>query len=107
MSTVRRTASAAGHRDRVPAPRRAIKAALPTLTDRAYDALEEMIVTLQLAPGSAASEAELSQWLGIGRTPIREALQRLSRDIAGQNLTAAIDFLGSLSQFEKEESGAA
>jgi DNA-binding GntR family transcriptional regulator len=80
MSTARRTASAAGHRDRGPAPRRAIKAALPTLTDRAYDALEEMIVTLQLAPGSAASEAELSQWLGIGRTPIREALQRLSRE---------------------------
>ena len=80
MSTVRRTASAAVHRDRGPAPRRAIKAALPTLTDRAYDALEEMIVTLQLAPGSAASEAELSQWLGIGRTPIREALQRLSRE---------------------------
>ena len=33
-------------------------------------------------------------------------LQRLSRDVAGHNLTAAMDFLGSLSQFEKEESGA-
>ncbi len=42
--------------------------------------LEEMIVTLQLAPGSAVSEAELSQRLGIGRTPIREALQRLARE---------------------------
>ncbi|MBN8478405.1 MAG: GntR family transcriptional regulator [Burkholderiales bacterium] len=52
----------------------------PTLTDRAYDALEEMIVTLRLAPGSAVSEAELSQRLGIGRTPIREALQRLARE---------------------------
>jgi len=31
-------------------------------------------------------------------------LQRLSRDFAGHNLTAAMDFLGSLSQFEKEES---
>ncbi|MCL4746367.1 MAG: GntR family transcriptional regulator [Burkholderiaceae bacterium] len=39
-----------------------------------------MIVTLELAPGSAVSEAELSQLLGIGRTPIREALQRLSRE---------------------------
>ncbi len=35
---------------------------------------------LQLAPGSAVSEAMLSAQLGIGRTPIREALQRLARD---------------------------
>ncbi len=34
-------------------------------------------------------------------------LQRLSRDIAGQNLSAAIDFLRSLAQFENEESGTA
>jgi DNA-binding GntR family transcriptional regulator len=39
-----------------------------------------MIVTLKLAPGTAVSEAELSQSLGIGRTPIREALQRLARE---------------------------
>jgi DNA-binding GntR family transcriptional regulator len=52
----------------------------PSLTDRAYADLEEMIVTLKLAPGSAVSELELSQYLGIGRTPIREALQRLARE---------------------------
>ncbi|HVG04772.1 MAG TPA: GntR family transcriptional regulator [Burkholderiaceae bacterium] len=51
-----------------------------SLTDRAYAELEEMIVTLQLAPGAAVSEAELSGHLGIGRTPIREALQRLARE---------------------------
>ena len=51
-----------------------------SLTGRAYSELEELIVTLQLAPGSAVSEAELSQRLGIGRTPIREALQRLARE---------------------------
>ena len=39
-----------------------------------------MIVTLKLAPGAAVSEAELSQVLDIGRTPIREALQRLARE---------------------------
>jgi DNA-binding GntR family transcriptional regulator len=37
-------------------------------------------VTLQLAPGSAVSEGMLSSRLGIGRTPIREALQRLARE---------------------------
>jgi len=51
-----------------------------SLTDRAYTHLEEMIVTLQLPPGSAVSETALSQRLGIGRTPIREALQRLARE---------------------------
>jgi DNA-binding GntR family transcriptional regulator len=39
-----------------------------------------MIVTLQLAPGASVSETELAQSLGIGRTPIREALQRLARE---------------------------
>src|SRR3954468_7376719 len=51
-----------------------------SLTDRAYGNLEALIVTLKLAPGSAVSEAELSKRLGIGRTPIREALQRLARE---------------------------
>jgi DNA-binding GntR family transcriptional regulator len=39
-----------------------------------------MIVRLELPPGSAVSEAMLSERLGIGRTPIREALQRLARE---------------------------
>ena len=60
------------------------RAALPpsaqSLTDLAYLQLEEMIVTLKLAPGRVVSEAELSLATGIGRTPIREALQRLARE---------------------------
>jgi DNA-binding GntR family transcriptional regulator len=61
------------------------RAALPaapaqSLTDLAYAHLEEMIVTLKLKPGAAVSEAELSELTGIGRTPIREALQRLARE---------------------------
>jgi len=51
-----------------------------SLTDRAYGEIEEMIITLRLAPGSPISESELSVHLGIGRTPIREALQRLARE---------------------------
>lgn len=51
-----------------------------SLTDKAYAALEEMIVTLQLEPGEVLSETALSQELEIGRTPIREALQRLARE---------------------------
>lgn len=51
-----------------------------TLTEQAYRQLEELIVTLQLPPGEILSEASLATRLGIGRTPIREALQRLARE---------------------------
>ena len=51
-----------------------------TLTDRAYHKLEEMIVTLQLEPGQVLSEAQLAEDLNIGRTPVREALQRLASE---------------------------
>ncbi len=51
-----------------------------SLTDKAYAALEERIVTLALAPGTVLSENALAGSLGIGRTPIREALQRLARE---------------------------
>lgn len=52
----------------------------PSLTDRAYVEIEELVITLKLAPGSAVSESDLSSWTGIGRTPIREALHRLARE---------------------------
>lgn len=51
-----------------------------TLMEDAYRRLEEMIVTLEIAPGSVVSEAILSRSLNIGTTPIREALQRLGRE---------------------------
>lgn len=50
------------------------------LADKARLAIEEMIVTLELPPGSVWSEADLSARLGIGRTPVREALQRLESE---------------------------
>jgi DNA-binding GntR family transcriptional regulator len=61
-------------------PARRPLASAQSLTDRAYAVLEEMIVTLQLPPTAVVSEATLSEQLGIGRTPIREALQRLARE---------------------------
>jgi DNA-binding GntR family transcriptional regulator len=51
-----------------------------TLTERAYRLIEEQIVTLQLKPGDVLSEQMLSATFKIGRTPIREALQRLARE---------------------------
>ncbi len=51
-----------------------------TLTEQAYRAVEELIVTLRLKPGDVLSEQMLSARIAIGRTPIREALQRLARE---------------------------
>jgi DNA-binding GntR family transcriptional regulator len=51
-----------------------------TLTERAYRLIEEQIVTLRLKPGDVLSEQMLSATFKIGRTPIREALQRLARE---------------------------
>lgn len=51
-----------------------------SLSDKAYRQLEELIVTLRLQPGEVLSEAALAKKLKIGRTPIREALQRLARE---------------------------
>ncbi|MBV8503985.1 MAG: GntR family transcriptional regulator [Paucibacter sp.] len=45
--------------------------------DIAYDAIEAMISTLQLAPGTLVVEGEIAESTGLGRTPVREALLRM------------------------------
>jgi len=45
---------------------------------RAYRVLEHMIVTLELAPSSFVTEGALIEKLDLGRTPVREAIQRLA-----------------------------
>ncbi|WP_231755720.1 GntR family transcriptional regulator [Burkholderia stagnalis] len=49
-----------------------------SLADLAHQRLEELIVTLELAPGSVWSEVSLAEKLDTGRTPVREAAQRLA-----------------------------
>jgi DNA-binding GntR family transcriptional regulator len=51
-----------------------------SLSDQAYYRIRELIVTLELPPGSLVSERELMERLGLGRTPVREALRALARD---------------------------
>lgn len=45
---------------------------------KAYRVLERMIVTLELAPGGFVTEGRLIERIGLGRTPVREAIQRLA-----------------------------
>jgi len=54
--------------------------ATASLADRAYDAIRDMIVSLELRPGAVIDERRLMQQLGIGRTPIREALRTLAQE---------------------------
>jgi len=49
-------------------------------SDFAYEELKQLIVTVELAPDSLISERELMQRLRVGRTPLREALQRLASE---------------------------
>jgi DNA-binding GntR family transcriptional regulator len=51
-----------------------------SLSDRAYFRIRELIVSLELPPGSLLNERELMERLGLGRTPVREALQALARE---------------------------
>ncbi|MFG5408512.1 GntR family transcriptional regulator [Piscinibacter sakaiensis] len=55
------------------------KAAAPKRRDAdlAYEAIEAMISTMALPPGSPVVEAEISERIALGRTPVREALMRL------------------------------
>lgn len=51
-----------------------------TLVDLARRQLEARFVTLDLKPGSVWTEGSLSELLGIGRTPVREAIARMAVD---------------------------
>lgn len=48
--------------------------------ESAYKEIERMITFQELAPGSLVSESMLTELTKLGRTPVREALQRLARE---------------------------
>jgi DNA-binding GntR family transcriptional regulator len=51
-----------------------------SLAEKAYYSIRDMIVSLRLRPGSVINERALVESLGIGRTPVREALRRLAQE---------------------------
>jgi DNA-binding GntR family transcriptional regulator len=53
---------------------------MTSLADKAYHEIRGLIVALELAPGAVIDERELIERLEIGRTPVREALRRLSHE---------------------------
>jgi DNA-binding GntR family transcriptional regulator len=79
---------------RRPAP--AGRPARQEVTSAAYQRLRELVVAGRLAPGAPLIETELSARLGVSRTPVRAALQRLQQEgfvsawRAGSMLRAAV-----------------
>lgn len=66
----------------------------PLLRDTAYARIKDAIRHGVLQPGEPLTETRLSQWLGISRTPVREALQSLAQEglvqiIPGRAVTVA------------------
>lgn len=51
-----------------------------SLSQQAYELLRYKIIALELEPGQVIDEQALKEELGVGRTPIREALQRLAQE---------------------------
>jgi GntR family transcriptional regulator, rspAB operon transcriptional repressor len=56
-----------------------------------YDLLRGRIETAELRPGESINERRLSDWLGVSRTPIREAIRRL----AGDGLIVIVPHVGT------------
>jgi DNA-binding GntR family transcriptional regulator len=61
----------------MPVPTERADTARTLLRDQAYARLRDAILDGTLEPGEQLKDAELAEWLGLSRTPIREAVARL------------------------------
>ena len=57
-----------------------LDAAPVSLADRAYLAIRDQLIMLDIQPGEPIDDDQLAKALGVGRTPVREALKRLEGD---------------------------
>src|SRR3954447_8545620 len=51
-----------------------------SLAERAYLAIRDQLIMLDIPPGEPIDDDQLAKSLGVGRTPVREALKRLEGD---------------------------
>lgn len=52
----------------------------PSLSAKAYTAIRDMLITVEISPGSPINEDQLAKRLEMGRTPVREAIKRLETE---------------------------
>lgn len=57
-----------------------LAAGTESMAERAYQVLRDRLIMMNIAPGDPINEAGLVDDLGVGRTPLREALKRLEVD---------------------------
>jgi DNA-binding GntR family transcriptional regulator len=57
-----------------------VEAAGSSLADRAYRAIRDQLIMLEIRPNEPIDDDALASSLGVGRTPVREALKRLEGD---------------------------
>lgn len=69
-----------------------------TLSDHTYNVLKEAIISLELKPGSALVVEEVSEQLGVSRTPIRTALNRLMADGLVETIPGKGTYVTALSE---------
>jgi len=67
------------------------------LGDRVYRTLRDEIVFLELPPGAPVREVDVAKRLGVGRTPVREALQRLAMNYLVELLPGRGAFVAPIS----------
>jgi DNA-binding GntR family transcriptional regulator len=87
MQTARRALAAAEKKNGAPVAIDRRRSVPPQV----YELLREKILTLQLKPGDSINERWLADWLGVSRTPIREAINRL----AANSLIAIVPNVGT------------
>jgi DNA-binding GntR family transcriptional regulator len=51
-----------------------------SLTTQAYELIKQQIITCEIAPGEQIAQAQLVEKLGLGISPVRDALQRLTQE---------------------------
>lgn len=73
---------------------------LPSTSDRVRDELRRLIVSGALQPGQPLNEKDIAEQLGVSRSPVREALQRL---VAERLLVAARNKSVTVKRFTNED----
>jgi DNA-binding GntR family transcriptional regulator len=58
----------------------AVDGAAPSLAERAYELIRDRLIMLEIRPGTPINDDQLARELGLGRTPVREALKHLERE---------------------------
>jgi DNA-binding GntR family transcriptional regulator len=73
-----------------------------SLSERVYIRIREMILNMELPPGSRLKDFELANRLGVSNTPLREAIRRLAAESLVETLPRRGTFVKKLSIEEVE-----